>query len=673
MPATRVSRRMFLTAAGLVASGAVSAACGATAMPTAAPPTAAPAEPTATEAAAQAEPTATQIAAEGEPTATASAAQTVSKYEEAPSLAARVDAGELPPVEERLPAEPMVIEPIEELGQWCEDIHRANTTIGDVWDWSTQTKESLTRWDFRSGTLQAIPNIASSYDVEDGGATYVFHLRKGMKWSDGEPFTADDIMFWYEDIALNPDLTPKFPGWLTVADQPAVFEKVDDYTFKIKFAQPYGLLIDFMCFQGAALIAPKHYLKQFHPNYVDKADLEKMAKDGSFDTWMALFSNKNQGWTNIDLPTVWPWILETPPDQGRLIAVRNPYYWKVDTAGKQLPYFERFICELVQEGQAVLMKVIAGEVDYQYRHIGFTDYTLLKENEEKGNYTVRQWMGGPIPCVYVNQSVTDLGLREVFQKKEFRHALSYALNRDEMNDLFWSGLATPLNPVINSRDPYYKEGYGTTAIEYDVDKANELLDAAGLSERDADGFRLRPDGTKLALLLECYPSELGAPAIDIFEQMAGYWKAVGIDAQAKEIERSLWSQRALANELEMPSYDGQMFLWVVDPGVQVPTGTSYWSMGFTSGAEPMPEDLQQLVDWYEALKVEPDAAKRIELGQKILDWDNEMVYVVGSCYVGIQPMIVKNDMVNVLQQPPAEFQSGHESISWPFQMWRRPA
>jgi len=324
------------------------------------------------------------------------------------------------------------------------------------------------------------------------------------------------------------------------------------------------------------------------------------------------------------------------------------------------------------------MRAMSGEVDYQYRHMGFANYSLLKENEESGGYTVLEWIGGPFPCVYVNQSYPDAPVREILQKKDFRHALSHGINREEMNDLFWYGLAQPGNPVAGPRDPYWVEGYGTNAIEYDPDKANELLDSVGLDKKDGEGWRLRPDGQRLQLLLECYPSEMGVPAIDIFTQVAMYWQELGIDAQAKEIERSLWSQRALANESMMLSYDIAKVLWVIDPIWFVPYGSScYWAPGFgqwvvsggAGGVEPN-DEAKQIVEWYQALVSETDPEKRLEYGRKILGQHHEQIYIIGTCTIDLQPFIKKNDLVNVIEKAVAENRTNHEQISWPWQVWR---
>jgi len=649
---------MLLTAVSATAAAATACGGAAPAATTAPEATAAPAATTA-------------------PAATA-APSAAAKYQEAPSLAALVADGTLPPVEERVSAEPMVVECIEEVGQYSDDLHRVLTGPADMSGYTVMTFDGFSRFDYSSGSLKIVPNIVKGWDIEENGALYRFHLRKGMKWSDGEPFTADDVLFWYEDIALNPEMSPVFPGWLTVGGEPVVIEKVDDYTVTFKFARPYGILLEVMGFRGDAILAPKHYLQQFHPAYADADELAAKVKEAQFEHWYQLFANLNSAPTNPDLPVLYPWKVETPFPGERMVSVRNPYYWKVDTEGKQLPYFDRLVNDLAENNEVIMMKAIAGEVDLQYRHMGFANFSLLKENEETGDYRVREWVGGPFPCIYVNQSAVDLEQRKVLATREFRHALSYAINRDECNDLFWHGLAIPGHPCGGKGDLFWKEGFGTTAIEYDVEKANQMLDAIGLDKRDGDGYRLRPDGQRLQLLMEAYPSEMGVPAIDIFAQVAMYWQEVGIDAQAREIERSLWGQRVMANEMDMPAYDIDKILWMLDPGWYVPYGFCYWgglfaqwqASGGTAGEEP-PTEIKEIIEWYDMLREEPDPEKRLEWGQKILERHNEMIYVIGVCNIDLQPCIVKNDIVNVLQNGLAVPAIRHESVTWPFQAWRR--
>ncbi len=656
-----VNRRAFLRVSGLSAGLVVATACGAAVTPAPAEPTSAPAE----EAAA----------------AAASAAITESKYSEAPSLAARVAAGELPPVDDRLPEDPMVIEPVAELGEYSEDLRRVLTGPADLTGHRVIVREGFARWDYRSGVIEMIPNLATSWDVVDNGATWTFHLRKGLKWSDGEPFTADDLMFWYEDIALNEELSPSFPSWLKSAGDPVVLEKVDDYTVAFKFTTPYGLLIPFLCYRGCEILVPKHYMQQFHPNYADSDELAAKVKEGGFDHWYELFANRNDDMNNPDLPVLWAWKVEVPFPAERMTNVRNPYYWKVDSAGKQLPYFERVVIDNASNEEVVLMKALAGEVDMQYRHFSFTNFPLLKENEEKGGYRVLEWFydyGGP--CVRVNQSVADPALRPIFQTRSFRHGLSHAINRPEINDLFFHGLGVPENPVSHPVDPAWQEGFGDVATEYSVEKANQLLDEAGLDKRDADGFRLRPDGERLQLLLECYPSEEGA-SIDVFDVVANNWRAVGVEATAKELERTLWSERVRANQMMLPAYLPTGAPWFVQPDGYVPQSTSsYWcpaygewvSSGGKAGEEPT-EEIKRILDLYEQLKQEPDEQKRTELGREILAQHSEEVYTIGTVRLDTNPLIAKNDIVNVLESAPSDYPYFHEAISWPFQLWRRQA
>jgi peptide/nickel transport system substrate-binding protein len=512
--------------------------------------------------------------------------------------------------------------------------------------------------------------------VTPDGKEYTFTLRQGLKWSDGEPFTADDFLFYYEDALLNEEMTPTFPGWLSSGGEGGVYEKIDDHTVKITFAAPYGIFPMYLCFRygGVNTFFCKHYLQDFHPAYAEKEKLDAAVKEGGFEEWFQLFGDRNNFTIHPDVPVAKSWQVSVPFPGQQMVSDRNAFYWKVDTEGKQLPYFDQLVNDYAADNEALALKAIAGEIDFQYRSIGYADYSLFKENEEDGNYTVRQWIGGSFPCVYVNQSVKDPALRELFQNQDFRYGLSHGMDRQEVNELMFYGKAIPGQPCAWEGDLYHKPEFNKTAIDFDPDKANALLDGVGLDQKDAEGYRLRPDGERLELLITCYPSEMGVPVIDIFNKIAEYWdKNLSIKSTAEEVERSLWSERARAGDLMMPGYAIANALWVIDPLWFVPTSPStYWAAlygtwyatGGKGGEEP-PEEYMNLIDLYEKLKAEPDPAKQLEYGQAILEQHNEKVYILGVVKLPFQPLIQHNTIVNCLEVAPAEFRNYHESITWP--------
>ncbi len=660
----QMNRRDFLKLSAIAATGVLVQACAKKETPVA--PTKEAEKPTPTKAAA--------------PTATPKPEKATAK--EAPQLKDLVSSGKLPPLEERLPGDPMIVKPFYEVGQYSDDVHRTLKGASDLTGYRVIVRDNVVCWSYATGELTIENDLVTKWEVSTDGKEYTFYLRKGLKWFDGEPLTADDFMFYYEDMLLNKEMTPTFPAWLSSGGEPCVFEKLDDYTVKIKFAAPYSLLPMYLCFRYGSIntFCPKHYLKAFHPGYAKKEELDKAVKDGGFDQWFQLFGDRINYTVNPDMPVAKAWKVKTPFPGQQMVSVRNPYYWKVDTEGKQLPYFDRLINDYSADNEAVALKVIAGEVDFQYRSIGYANFSLFKEHEADGNYTIYEWIGGSWPCVYVNQSVQDLELRKLFQNRKFRYALSYGINRQEINELMYYGKAQLVQPVSWKGDPYWLPEFNKTAIEFDPDKANALLDEIGLDKKDGDGYRLRPDGKRLELLLTCYPSEMGVPAIDLYNKVAEYWeKNLHIKATAEEIERSLWSQRARANELMMPAYLIAKLLWVIDPLWFVPTSSaSYfcpafgtWYMTGGKGGEEPPPELKKLIDLYEKLKAEPDKEKQLEYGREILRQHDKELYIIGVVKIPFQPMIRHNTVINVLKEAPAEYRCYHESITWPSQLWRK--
>jgi len=610
----QLTRRAFLKYAGAAATVAMASACSRAAAPAAAPteePTSAPTEaPT----------TAPTEAPTKAPEAAATEAP-VSKYNEAPMLAEKVAAGELPPVEERLPKNPMIIEPLEEIGQYGGVWRRAEGNPGHIGarlggePYITRDRDAMT----------IVPNLAYKWEASEDGREFTFYLREGIRWSDGEPFTADDVMFWYEDVLLNEDLTPVVPSWLTSGGEPVVVEKIDDYTVRFKFKEPYGVFLDMMAFRSNWIIDyPKHYLKQFHPKYQDKATLDKMVKDREFEEWFQLFGREVSTRDNPDLPTLRPWVIKTKEIGTTAIAERNPYYWKVDTAGNQLPYFDKILWNITQTVEMNVMRAVSGEVDMQAMYLGFSNYTLLMENREAGDYEVRRWTSGESgTAMFINQSrAGDDELRELLQNRDFRIALSKAIDRDEINELFYLGMADSnleLYPESVKSDPEIQ-----ALFEYDIDAANAILDELGLDQRDAEGTRLLPSGRPLNLTIL---GHIGYPIhMDVAEVIREIWGELGIKTTTNFVAGELWGPNLQEGEFDVLAYvvdytSGNLHYLAYARSYFPIDLSTYWATRWgwyyatkgQQGEEPI-GDAKKLVEIWEKVQVTVDIEERKKLG-----------------------------------------------------------
>jgi len=581
-----------------------------------------------------------------------------SKYKEAPMLAELVKAGKLPPVDERVPLDPLVVEPIEEIGQYGGTWRMGMLGPGDTAILTrTVGYEGIMR--FSVDLKDSIPNVAKALDVSADGKTFTFYLRKGMKWSDGAPFTADDILFWYKDIALNKELTPSFPRAFMSGGEPCKVEKMDETTVKFVFAQPHGLFLMMLAHVNNTEVPlmPKHYLKQFHPNYASKAELDKKVKDAGFENWWELFGDRNNMWSNVDRPRLHGWRLTTPLGTAtQVVFDRNPYYWKVDPEGNQLPYLDKVFLKVHADRETILMDAVAGEIDMQHRHIDYTeDYSLLKQNAEKGDYRFF-WLTPDKMCsasIKFNQTVKNPVLRKIFGTKEFRIALSHAINRPEIVDTVWRGRTEPRQIAPWPASGIVHERLATQYLEYDPDKANALLDKV-FPKKDADGFRLGPDGKRIFFTVEIIASH--NQIIDMMEMVKKYWADVGIDIALKPEDRPLWTERRNGNEWEAHASKWvasgffpllQSNLWwpqnMEFPGVE---WTRWYLTGGESGEEP-PASVKKQIELYEELLVTVDPEKQKKIFMQILDIAADNFFAMGITSKPKRFGIVKNDLRNV--------------------------
>lgn len=567
-------------------------------------------------------------------------------WEEAPMLAEQVAAGNLPPVDERLPADPMVLGVLDEVGVYGGTLRRAILGGGDQHNIVRLiSNENLVRWSADWTTIE--PNIARSWTVSDDATTFTFELIEGIRWSDGEPFTADDIMFWAEvfnDERLTPSKHPNFVG----PSGPVEVTKVDDYAVEFRFADPNGLFIQNMAYGFGYYVVnyPRHYLEKFHadhnPDIQALVDAEPAAAD-----WVQLFNLKAGPmhtpifWQNADRPTLHPWhLVEGYGSTDRVVAERNPYYWKVDADGNQLPYIDRVTWDQVEDSETILLKAFNGEIDYMARHIGRpANRAALGDNAERGQYGFYQVgdITASQAALLLNHNNPDPAKREVVQNIDFRRALSHAIDRQEILDLIYFGIGHAVQTSPHPLSPFYNEEWSARHTEFNPDLANELLDGMGLDQKDDEGFRLGLDGERLTLVF-LVADVFGFQYPDVMELVSGYAADVGLDIQVRASDRSRLSEIVTAGE-----HDG--YIWncpggLVDaytnPDCYLPRPQvvhwapdwAAWGVDNTTGEEP-PEGIKALFAAYETVLTSADPAVQEEAIKAMIDQATDQLLTIG--------------------------------------------
>jgi len=527
----RFTRRQFLQLGAGITAGVVLAGCT---TPTTSPTTAPTSAPEASK-----------------------VPETGTKFNEAPMLANMVSGGVLPAITDRLPVAPFVLKPRDQVGKYGETLYSAFPAA-----YAGQAYETLGFYEpvltWSADRTQQLPNFIETFEPSEDQKIFRMVIRKGLKWSDGEPVTTDDIKFVYEDVWSNTTLNPTFPSNFSTAGEPAKLNVIDAQTFELVFSKPYPAFKYVICRQGntSNLFVPSKYLKQFHEKYVEQTELEKMTKDAGFETWNQLYGDRNN-WLNYpERPVLFAWRLESVSDDKLTRKfVRNPYYFKVDTEGNQLPYLDYQQVQYVDNAETLKMMTLAGDNEYIGAPIGevMADWPIYAENAEAGDYRLITAGAdfGHIFLVMPNSSSQDPQKGPLLANKNFRIALSHAINREEMISLFvtvgdFKGKPAQQSPVEAS--PYYDEELTSMYTEYDVDKANTLLDEIGLTARGSDGYRLGLDGKPLQFIV-MIPTY--SPLwVDGGNQIAKYWREVGINVEAKAVDPSIWNETVQANQLD---------------------------------------------------------------------------------------------------------------------------
>lgn len=579
-------------------------------------------------------------------------------YQEAPMLAEMVAAGELPPLEERLPEVPFMVGPgtlivEEDLPNWESGQYGGELQMAHRGDFPPDVFIGSNEGYLAGpgiGVADIVGNIFERFDVSDDATVFTFYMRKGLKWSDGMPVTREDVEFAWFDVLNNAEINPGgVPGkWRDkVTDVPMVLEFVDDWTFTLTFETAYGSLLREMAISGwvgyTDLVKPAHYLKQFHKDYADEAELVTKIEDAGYEGiegWVNLFGQKDiSNWEAhledaIPFPRLYPWIL-VEMTEGALIYERNPYYYKVDIEGKQLPYIDRIVTARVDDVEMVNVRAIAGQVDFTRESPDVQQLPVYKEQEAAGNFTTGIYSSHVAPMSFMfNHVSTNEAWNEVINDVRFRQAMNYAIDREEVIQTFYFGLAEPApwNPT-----------------EYSVEQANALLDEMGMTERDAKGFRKTPSGKELVFYITS--AKYLAEHDTISQLCVEYFAEIGLNAIFETISSDLLNERRAAGDINMWALWAVSPMWVNGTWTDWVPDTPEWARFMNEndefeGVEP-PAEAKRLWEITDA------RAAAVTGGAEDMALYDETVenYVANLWKIifvkGINPLIISNDLHNI--------------------------
>lgn len=572
-------------------------------------------------------------------------------YGEAPMLAALVEAGELPSVEERLPANPAVVEAVDSVGVYGGIWHRAWRGVNDFHAFGRIIYDPVLRWP-RNPTDAVQPGLAESWEWNEDGTSLTLHFREGLRWSDGEPFTVDDVIFWWEAIETDTNITAAIHSEWMAGGEPMTLERVDDNTITLNFAAPNGLAetvgLAFhgnqwpLGFERFGFYAPEHYLSQFHPEYSDT---------GSYEAFEAAAFDYN---TERPVMTAWR-ISEYEEGTTLMVAERNPYYWRVDAEGNQLPYIDRVYFHFVENSDGVNALGIAGDLSMQARAISLTQYPVYQENAEAGNYHMLLWPQATASnaTLWFNQSYGDEQYRALFTDLRFRRAMSHAIDRDTLNNVVFLGQGTPRTESVVPDSQCYIPEIENIHGEFDPTLAASLLEEIGLV-KGSDGFYTFANGDPLLLVVET--ANVEATLADSLELIAQWWNDVGVRTEVEAMTRDVFWPRQGANESMISTWTTDRGLVpMVDPIYQFPFDERSWmapaygtwfKSGGAQGIEPTAE-FKAMMDLYDEYKTSIDPARQLEICQDIVRNATENLWTIGTVGLVPNPVVVKNNFMNV--------------------------
>jgi peptide/nickel transport system substrate-binding protein len=604
--------------------------------------------------------------------------------EEPPSLAAAVAAGQLPPLAARLPRVPLVFNAPRSdwtLGRYGGEVRTLMAKDRDIRMMVVYGYSRLVGYDEQ---LRLTPDILEKIDNVDS-RMFTLHLRPGHKWSDGKPFTAEDFRYYWEDVAHNKDLSPfGLPQALLVNGHAPKFEVVNETTVRYTWQEPNPMFLPALAAPSPLYIyRPAHYLRQFHAHYVGLEKANALAVEAGSRSWAGLHQKKDEQFRfdNPDLPTLEPWLNTTPLPSTRFVLERNPYFHRVDSTGRQLPYIDRIIVGITDD-KLIPAKTGAGDVDLQVRYLRFDNYTFLKQSEKRNQYHVRLWekaLGSQI-ALYPNLNAEDPEWRKLMRDVRFRRALSLGINRHEINEVVYFGLGRESSNTVLQRSALFRPEFRSAWTKFDLKAANALLDSIGLTRRDGAGLRLLPDGRPMELIIDT--SGESTEETDVLELIRDSWRQLGIAMFSRPSQREVFRKRVFSGKSMMSIWSGMsngIPTADMSPGELAPTTQEqlqwpmwgqYYEQGRKGGEAPTAPDVVELVKLFEQWRNSGSADEREKIWLRMLAINADEVYTIGIVTRALQPVVVRDNLRNVPVEgiyswdPGAYFGMYHPDTFW---------
>ncbi|MDH3231881.1 MAG: ABC transporter substrate-binding protein [Alphaproteobacteria bacterium] len=610
------------------------------------------------------------------------------ELKETPYFGHSVGSGALPPVARRVPETPRIYNPDGKrytLGRHGGTLRILMARPRDTRLMVVYGYGRLVKYDEK---YELIPDLLERYTVEDG-RIFTFHLRKGHRWSDGHPFTTEDFRYYWEDVANNKKLSLLGPPQTLLVDgeKPTV-EIIDTHTIRYSWSKPNPFFLPALANATALFIyRPAHYLKQFHARYVEPKALRALAKKITRrSNWASLHHNRDRMYKfdNPELPTLQPWVLRTKPPAERFIFRRNPYYHRVDTNGRQLPYIDRVIMVLAAP-KIIPVKTGAGETDLQARYLPSDKYAFLAQGAARHGFKVHMWRtaAGSHIAFYPNLNVADKMWRQIIRDVRFRRALSLAINRHEINEVLYFGFAIEGANAVLPASPLFKKTYQSAWARYDIAAANKLLDEMGFTKRNSQGYRLLPDGREMEILVEITGE--GGEHGDVLSLVEDTWRKIGIRMFRKIYRREVLRRRVFSGETMMSMWSGlenglptpMMSPEELAPTRQIHLQWPKWGQYRETGGKvgdkidmPLPIKLYELNHKWELAK---SAEERRRIWHQMLAIFTDQVYTIGTVAGVEQPVVVAPRLRNVPTKGVYNWDPGaHFGIYEPDRFWFGP-